>query len=181
MTKEQKSRVNELMKQLVEGNDSALDELVKIMSMSLTKFVKHYIFDNESAREAINEIYYEIYNNLYKIDNFENCYAWIMRTAMNVIRNKRRVDGRVSYDRILEHVTKYDSETLTTKQPSLDMDYTLKALDQLKRDIVYQHCAQNLTLNELVIMFEIPFEKMKKLYAEGIKELKEEYFKSDKI
>lgn len=181
MTKELKSRVNELMKQLVEGNESALDELVKIMSLPLTKFVRHYIFDKKNARETINEIYYEVYNNLYKIDNFENCYAWIMRTAMNVIRNRCRVDGKVSYDKILEHVTKYDSETLITKQPSLDMDYTLKSLDQLKRDIVYQHCAQNLTLNELVIMFEIPFEKIKKLYAEGIKELKEEYFRNDKV
>lgn len=92
---------HELMNLLVNGQDSALDEIMTRYKMKLFGFIVRYVQNEDTAADLLQEVFIRVY---FKSETFKPDHqfsTWIYRIAINLCRDwsrKEKIRGWLSLD-----------------------------------------------------------------------------------
>ena len=97
LTKEEKQRVNTLVKLIKENNDNALSELYQIMYREIFLSLKKYTKDTHLIEDVVSQTFLDVIEKSRSIIFYTNCYSWILRIAYFNYLNTYRKYHKESY------------------------------------------------------------------------------------
>lgn len=132
MTKEQKIRINFLVKEFAKKNGDATVELYTTMYNVLFSFLSRFTYEDGWIVEAIDSTFDTIIEKASKI-LYVNCYAWILKTSRNKILNviRRETNRKKFID--TEEAYIYEEDICE----KLDILNRLDKLPMIEKQILY--------------------------------------------
>src|SRR4051812_44588429 len=76
-----------LVKALVGGDDSALDEFIARYQERIFQFVYRHVFNEADARELAQEVFVRLYFNIRKFKPEAKFSTWLYQIALNLCRD----------------------------------------------------------------------------------------------
>ena len=154
LTKEEKQRVNALVKLLKEDNEDALSELYHIMYREIFLSLKKYTTDTYLIEDVISQTFLSVIEKSKTIVFYTNCYSWILRIAYFNYLNTYRKYHKESYidnEEIFE-----DSSNKAPSNEELSISSAMNKLSARDKHFLYLKCYKLLTFNNLykIIIFE---------------------------
>ena len=126
LTKEEKQRINTLVKSLKENNEDALSELYQIMYREIFLSLKTYSNDTHMIEDVISQTFLSIIEKSKTIIFYTNCYSWIIKIARFNYLNTNRKYHKESY--IDSEETFEDCSTKTPTTEELSINYAMNKL-----------------------------------------------------
>lgn len=175
LTKEEKQRVNTLVKLLKENDYDALSELYQIMYREIFLSLKKYTKDTHLIEDVISQTFLNVIEKSKSILFYTNCYSWILRIShfnyMNTYR-KYHKESYIDNEEIYE-----DSSTKTPTTEELSISFAMNKLSEKDKHFLYLKCYRLLTFKELSKVLHISestakrkFEKIKEKLKKEIKD-----------
>ena len=110
-----------LMRALVAGQQSALNELMTLWEAPLLRFIFRYVQCEAEARDLVQETFVRVYLNRERFRPDSSFSTWAFTIAANLCRNQRRWQGRhptVSLDETVPgETTRYDQLACPRSSP----------------------------------------------------------------
>ena len=174
LTKEEKQRVNTLVKLLKDNNDDALTELYQIMYREIFLSLKRNTNDVYMIEDIISQTFMCVIEKSKNILFYTNCYSWILRIAKLNYLNTNRKYHKETY---IEDTEIYeDSSTNTPTAEELSINSAINKLSLKDKDFLYLKCYQQLTFKEISKILHISestakrkFERIKQILKKEIK------------
>ena len=94
----------ELLKELSKGNVLAFSQMVALYETRLLYFANHYLNDEETAKDIVQDVFSVLWEENYKLENVNNLSSWIYTLAKNLCLKK--IDSfkvRRKYEDNLKH------------------------------------------------------------------------------
>lgn len=168
LTKEEKQKINTLVKLIKDNNDDALSELYQIMYREIFLSLKKFTQDIPMIEDIISQTFLNIIDKSKSIIFYTNCYSWILKIARFNYLNTNRKYHKESYidsEEIFE-----DSSTKTPTTEELAITYAMNKLSSKDKNFLYLKCYQLLTFKEISKILHISESTAKRNY-ERIKEI----------
>ena len=168
LTKEEKQRVNALVKLIKENNDDALSELYQIMYREIFLCLKKHTQDVHMIEDIISQTFLSVIEKSKTIIFYTNCYSWILRIAQFNYLNTNRKYHKESYidnEEIYE-----DSSTKTPTSEELSINSAMSKLSLKDKNFLYLKCYRVLTFKEISKILHISESTAKRKF-ERIKEI----------
>ena len=168
LTKEEKQRINTLVKSLKENNEDALSELYQIMYREIFLSLKTYSNDTHMIEDVISQTFLSIIEKSQTLIFYTNCYSWILKIARFNYLNTNRKYHKESY--IDSEETFEDCSTKTPTTEELSINYAMNKLSLKDKNFLYLKCYKLLTFKEISKILHISESTAKRKY-EKIKEI----------
>lgn len=168
LTKEEKHRVNTLVKLIKQNNDEALSELYQIMYREIFLNLKKYTYDTYMIEDIISQTFLSVIEKAKTMMFYTNCYSWILKIAQFNYLNTNRKYHKESYidnEEIFE-----DSSTKTPTTEELSINSAMNKLSVKDKNFLYLKCYKFLTFKEISKALHIS-ESTAKRNFERIKEI----------
>lgn len=175
LTKEEKQRVNTLVKLLKENNDDALTELYQIMYREIFLNLKKLTYDTYMIEDIISQTFLNVIEKTKNMMFYTNCYSWILRIARFNYLNTNRKYHKESY---IDNEEMYeDSANKTLSLDVLSIDCAMNKFSEKDRNLLYLKCYRLLTFKEISEEMHISestakrkFEKLKDILKKEVKD-----------
>ena len=173
LTKEEKQRINTLVKLLKENNDDALSELYQIMYREIFLSLKKYTNDIHMIEDIVSQTFLSIIEKSQTMIFYTNCYSWILKIARFNFLNTNRKYHKESYIDNEEIFEDYSTKTPTTEE--LSINSAMNKLSLKDKNFLYLKCYRFLTFKEISKVLHISestakrkFEKIKEILKKEI-------------
>ena len=172
LTKEEKQRVNDLVKLIRENNDDALSELYNVMYREIFLSLKQFTQDIHMIEDIISQTFLHVIDKSKSLIFYTNCYSWILKIARFNYLNTNRKYHKESYvdsEEIFE-----DCSTKTPTTDELAINYAISKLSLKDKNFLYLKCYQLLTFKEISKILHISESTAKRKYEKIKEKLKKE-------
>lgn len=170
MSKEDKLRINLLVKEIGLGNDEAFEELYHLIYKELFYFLRKYNYDTEDIKDVIENTFLVIIEKSKNLLFYKNCYSWIFKIAKYQMFNfNRKLKPEVRIEDV-------NFKLADKKDTFLDVSLSF-VVDKIPKDlklIFYLKYKNNYTINEITKITKLSASTVKRRIIE-IKTLFEEY------
>ena len=160
MLKEQKIKINYLVKEIAKKNGDATAELYTMMYEVLFAFLKKVTYDDGWILEAIDKTFDTIIDKADKI-LYVNCYGWILRTSKNILINiLRRETNRKKFLSPLDSFV-YEEDICE----KLDVQSKLNKLTNIEKQVFYllhERCYSYKNVSKLLKLSESTIRRKEK-------------------
>ncbi len=168
MHKEDKDRLNVLIKRISNGEKEAFNDVYSLMYNVLYCFLKKYWNDKEVIKDAIIATFETIFEKSKTKLFFNNCYNWILTIAHNHLRNIIRKECRTIHIEEIDINQSYDLDL-----NSLSLKLILDSLSKIDQELVYLKYHSGLKLKEISKLTKISESTLKRRYNLIYKYIKE--------
>jgi RNA polymerase sigma factor (sigma-70 family) len=139
-----------------EGNERAFGELVKRHQQFIIRQAYAYLGDNESAKDAAQEVFVKAYEGLPYLENDQVFKSWLYRICRNHCLNLAR-------RRKIENGYQLDSPGAEKSNPDtkLILRKGIKRLDELSQEILILRYYNDMRYEEIAEFLNIPLSSVK--------------------
>jgi RNA polymerase sigma-70 factor (ECF subfamily) len=139
-----------------EGNERAFGELVKRHQQFIIRQAYAYLGDNESAKDAAQEVFVKAYEGLPYLENDQVFKSWLYRICRNHCLNLAR-------RRKIENGYQLDSPVAEKSNPGtkLILRKSIKRLDELSQEILILRYYNDLRYEEIAEFLNISLSSVK--------------------
>lgn len=147
MTEQMRSRINELIANIADGDEAALIELSRLVTARMLSVARSVVRDSATAEDVVQESFIKIVNKAHKFKRGTNGYAWICKivhnTALNMLRsNKPTADIDEFYD------IAATTDVAESSAAAAAVEKAMSALDKTERLLVYQKYFMDYTVRD---------------------------------
>ena len=143
-------RINYLILLIAEGDESALEELSRLVSGRMLSIATSILRDRGLAEEVVQDSFVRVIYNARSFKPDTNGYAWICKItqnlALNTLRRERRI-ATVNIDECFSLAT--NDDVFETSATHLILKQAMETLTPLERWILYQKYFMDLTVREI--------------------------------
>ncbi len=161
--------LSELVARCRLGDDLAWEALVERLQGRVFAIAFHYLRDREEARDAAQEIFVRVFQKLHTVRDDVPFMAWFLRLARNCsIDRLRRLKVRTPPESVpvegaqdlADPVTTPEEDCLRTARQRL-LYRALGALTEVNREMILLKDIQELKLEEIASMLDLPLGTVK--------------------
>src|SRR5262245_26228597 len=158
-----------LLERCRQGDELAWERLVRQHQARLYALVHHYVGNSDDAHDLTQEVFVRIYRNLDACTEEKHFIPWTIRIARNAcIDHLRRRKARppahdVPVDEMVDlasHGPRPDEALLADDRKRL-VHLALRQLSELSREIILLKDIQELSLEEIATMLDVPIGTVK--------------------
>lgn len=160
----------ELVKQCLQGNNGAFDELVDRYQMTMYRTALSIVKDTEVAKDVTQNGFIKSWEKLDSFNSNYKFYSWLYRIIMNEALNK------VRSEKSTENIspTETDGETpfhkVIRKEENRQLYEAIEALDQKFSSVIYLRHFEELSYKDIAEVLGIDEKKVKsRLYGARMK------------
>ena len=162
-TKELKSRVNYLTKELTNKNTNALAELYNILYKPIFRFLRRYSTNDDIIKDSISMTFVTVIEKTQTKIFFTNCYNWILTIAkyhlFNVIRKESKADN-------LEENFEIEDKRKTNIDTEITIKSFIQSFPHLEQRIIYLKFYEDVKINEIAKILSISVSTVKRKLKE---------------
>lgn len=147
MTEEVRQYINDLIASIADGNESALNELARLVSARMLSVARAIVRDGMTAEDVVQDSFIKIVRGARKFKRGSNGYAWICKivhnTALNALRSVKPsvdIDGARSLA-AAEDVAEKSAQALAVEQ-------AMSVLDETEKLLIYQKYFMDFTVRD---------------------------------
>lgn len=165
----------------IEGNDSAFDELYSQYFKGLFAYGTKLGFDNDSCKDAIQDIFFTIYTSRNKLKHIKNLEFYLLRCLKNKLfdfhSNQMQLDNFNENDMLLpdnnptiiEEIIQEEKQVLLKEK----LNRILNILSPKQKKIIYYYYNLELDYNEIALILNNSPESIKKTLYRSLKKCKQ--------
>lgn len=147
MTEQMRSRINELIANIADGDETALIELSRLVSARMLSVARSVVRDRALAEDVVQESFIKIVDNAHRFKRGTNGYAWICKivhnTALNMLRsNKPTADIDEFYD------IAATTDVAESSVMSAAVEKAMSVLDKTEKLLIYQKYFMDYTVRD---------------------------------
>lgn len=178
---EEEQRDADAMRRLLDGDESAFDELVRRYTSPIFSLSYRMLGSSEAAEDAVQEIFTKVYRAVGQYDSSKRFFPWLYTIALNYLRSQLRSKKTRMHNRALE----FDEElSAPGSRDDLPEDQTMRreveeqlqqALQKLKpvyREVFLLRQMEELSVKETARILEIPENTVKTNFRRARGELR---------
>ncbi len=173
----------QLVKQYLNNNELALEELIKRYLPLIFGFAKRYTGNDETASDITQETFVKVWKNIKNFDSTKSFKTWIFtiakRTAIDELRKKKTIPfSALDNDRANSFINSIADESLPLfsqillKQESKELVFAIEKLPLNYRSVVNMRLKDNLKFREIASALKEPLNTIKSRYNRGLSLLK---------
>jgi RNA polymerase sigma factor (sigma-70 family) len=150
----------ELINKLVQRDEKAFAQLYRSYNVSITEVVRYHLFDDETVKDLVQEIFTRIWFNIAKFDCSYgvSLYTWMVQVANNICIDKHRSMNYKKNKVKAPFIEAFSiDEQINTK---MDFNNMVETLD-FKYKIIVQLTSMGYTQEEIAAMQEMPLGTVK--------------------
>lgn len=166
----------ELVKQCLQGNNSAFDELVDRYQLTMYRTALSIVKDTETAKDVTQNGFIKSWEKLDSYNSDYKFYSWLYRIIMNEALNKVRSEK--STENISSTETDGDTpfHKVIRKEENRQLYEAIEALDEKFSSVIYLRHFEELSYKDIAEVLDIDEKKVKsRLYGARMK-LRESLF-----
>ena len=153
------------------GNKRAFDSLVKKYQSSIRRFFLHQTLgDKELSDDLAQETFIKAYTHLTSFKNLSNFSTWLFRIAYNVfydyIRNRKETSGLEDWE--VDATYQIEQKRIGEE---MDIYRGLSLLKETERTCVTLHYMEDLPIEKIAAIMEIPSGTVKSHISRGKEKL----------
>lgn len=153
------------------GNKRAFDSLVKKYQASIRRFFLHQTLgDKELSDDLAQETFIKAYTHLTTFKNLSNFSTWLFRIAYNVfydyIRNRKETSGLEDWE--VDATYQIEQKRIGEE---MDIYRGLSLLKETERTCVTLHYMEDLPIEKIAAIMEIPSGTVKSHISRGKEKL----------
>lgn len=153
------------------GNKRAFDSLVKKYQSSIRRFFLHQTLgDKELSDDLAQETFIKAYTHLTTFKNLSNFSTWLLRIAYNVfydyIRNRKETSGLEDWE--VDATYQIEQKRIGEE---MDIYRGLSLLKETERTCVTLHYMEDLPIEKIAAIMEIPSGTVKSHISRGKEKL----------
>jgi len=172
LTKEEKQRVNTLVKLLKENDDNALSELYQMMYREIFLCLKKHTQDTHMIEDIISQTFLNVIDKSKSLIFHTNCYSWILKIARFNYLNTNRKYHKESF---IDNEEMYeDCSTNAPTTEELSINTAMNKLSLKDKNFLYLKCYQLLTFKEISKILHISESTAKRKFEKIKQKLKKE-------
>ena len=165
-----------LVRQAQAGDTSSFSELYAQTYNKMYNYARHYLRDDYSAQDAVQEIYILALKNITRIDNPMLFTAWLNQIAFHVCYDITRKNAS-SYQLIDNEflATFYDTNVSNDPDRQAEVNSEKEALDKaicalppMQKTVVIMRYYNNMKLNEVAGALDISLSSVKRYLQNAI-------------
>ena len=150
-----------LMEKLLEGDEQALDHLVKRYEGPLYGFCFRMMGEKAAAEDAFQETFLRVYRRRFSFRLDATFKPWLYQIGMNVCRDllrkrKRRQEVALTEESVPEEVESGPEDAMEKKLQAERVKAALSKLPKKQRDVLILSHYQSLSYPEIAETLEIP-------------------------
>lgn len=164
----------------IEGNDSAFDEIYSQYFTELFAYGIKLGFDNDSCKDAIQDVFFNIYTSKNKLKHIKNIEFYLLRCLKNKLFDFHA--NEIQLNNINENELLLPDNSLTIideiiheeKQVLLKekLNRILKILSPKQKKIIYYYYNLDLDYNEIALILNNSPESVRKTIYRSLKKCK---------
>jgi RNA polymerase sigma-70 factor (ECF subfamily) len=134
-----------------EGNERAFGELVKRYQQFIIRQAYAYLGDNESAKDAAQEVFVKAYEGLPYLENDQVFKSWLYRICRNHCLNlarRRKIENSHQIESPAVEKSNLDTKLILRKG--------IKRLDESSREILILRYYHDMRYDEIAAFLDIP-------------------------
>lgn len=176
----EKAKVDEYLRQIRQGDSSALEPLYELTSKKLYAFCYTYLRNHHDSEDALSDTYLSVVRYADKFKG-KSGFAWLYTIAKNICLNMIRTRGRVEYVDLHDEETVNtlhlldDTEQVRAEDESGIIALAKQILNENELQIVILHTVNGMKLKEIAKILEANESTTRWQYNNAIKKLKTEY------
>lgn len=168
-----------IVKKAIKGDDDAFMKLINKCKEQLYRTAYAYVKDEEMALDIVQETVYKAYISINKLKESKYFNTWIIRIAINISIDMHKKKKKLVYIEEKELLNKVGGET----EEIDDRLYLLEAIETIDnkyKDVIILKYFDDLTLNEISRVLDIPIGTAKTYLNKGLVSLRS-YMKEEVI
>jgi RNA polymerase sigma-70 factor (ECF subfamily) len=162
----------EVVLQAMRGDGDSFYQLVEEKKQSIYRMAYSYTHNAEDALDIVQEAVYKAYTSITKLKSPEYFGTWFYRIAMNCTLDFVKKNSKVVAisDDILVNMA--SDEGRDTTEDRVDVQRALAALDEKDRGVVILRFFEELSLDEIAEVLQIPLSTVKSRLYRAMQKLK---------
>ncbi|MGL5314200.1 MAG: sigma-70 family RNA polymerase sigma factor [Peptostreptococcaceae bacterium] len=158
------------VKKAIKGDEKAFIDLIEQQKEKLYKIAYAYVKNEQDALDIVQETVYKAYVSIDSLKNPKYFNTWLTRILINISINMLNKNKKVVY--LEEETLMEDSTTMCSSEDKLDILEELNKLDEKYRDVIILKYFDDLTVNEIARVLEIPIGTAKTYLNRGLSRLR---------
>lgn len=122
--------LNKVIEEASRGDNRAQYKLYQLFYTDMFPTCRRYRYDDEEARDILNQSFLKVMNNLKKFDLESSFQAWCRRITINTILDDLRKKGR-NKEALIESYDEFLGRTKNDTLEKINEDNILRLLDYL--------------------------------------------------
>ncbi len=179
LVNEEREEVNDLVRDLKDGNKESMDSLYVKLYRAIFYSLKKYTNNNELIKDVIGDTFIELYKKPKSQIQFINCYNLILKMAKNRILNLIKYDQRYDY---IDDENSFinDLECSSSRYEGLvEWQIVLEDLPLQDKKLFYLRSVNKLKFNKIAEILNVSERTVKRKYKD-FKTYVEEIMKNEK-
>ena len=175
---------NKIILKVLEGDEEAFAEIVKIYLDQIYNFVYRLVGDRDAAEDLAQETFVKAWKNLKKFDQKRNFRTWIFTIAKNTtydwLKKKKEIPFSTFTDEEgeswLENVADENilpDEILARSDLAEEMEKILEKIPVHYRAILLLHYKEDFSLHEIAEILGEPYNTIKSRHQRGLGKMKD--------
>jgi len=175
---------NKIILKVLEGDEEAFAEIVKIYLDQIYNFVYRLAGDRDAAEDLAQETFVKAWKNLKKFDQKRNFRTWIFTIAKNTtydwLKKKKEIPFSTFTDEEgeswLENVADENilpDEILARSDLAEEMEKILEKIPVHYRAILLLHYKEDFSLHEIAEILGEPYNTIKSRHQRGLGKMKD--------
>ncbi|MCX6766774.1 MAG: RNA polymerase sigma factor [Candidatus Moranbacteria bacterium] len=174
---------NQLILKILDGDEEAFAEIVKIYLKAIYNFVYRLTGDRDAAEDLTQETFVKAWKNLKRFDQSKNFKTWLFTIAKNTaydwLKKKKEIPFSSFTDdegeNWLENVADENilpDEILERSDLAEELEKILEKLSVHYRAILILHYKEDFSLHEIAEILDEPYNTIKSRHQRGLGRLK---------
>lgn len=168
-------------KKFLGGDESAFSDLYRSYFDELFAYGLKIGFDEETCKDAIQDIFYNIYISHQQLTHVKNIESYLLHCLKNRLFDIHKASSKIhdiSYDNIIaesdESIIENIIEKETKFQEKIRLKKSLASLPPKQRKIIYYHYQLNLSFSEIAIILDMEPATVRKSAYRALQKMKED-------
>lgn len=175
-----------LIKEVLNGDDSAFEQLMKKYLKPVYNFLRQLIKDSFAVDDLAQETFIKAWKNMKHFDAEKNFKTWIFtiakNTAYDYLRKKKSIPfsffKKKQEDRDFEEISEeglLPNEILEKQDIAEEMDKKLQEIPRKYRAVLFLHYKEDLSLLEISEVLGKPYNTVKSLHNRALIKLRKAF------
>jgi len=152
-------KTDEEIAQLVQsGNFELFEILVQRYEAKIKRYSRKFLFKNEEAKDALQDIFIKAYKNINSFDSKQKFSPWIYRIAhnelINAIKKRKKTFPLPDLDTFLPSYEKREYESKKATKEIIDK--SLNSLEVKYKEVIVLYYQESLSYKEIADVLQIP-------------------------
>lgn len=147
MTEQMRTTINNLIVSLAHGDEAALSELARLVSVRMLSVARSIVHDRALAEDVVQESFIKIVDKAHRFKADTNGYAWICKIVQNTALNMRRkIKPTTDIDEFYDIAATTDVAERSAQ--SLAVEQAMSVLDNTEKLLIYQKYFMDYTVRD---------------------------------